>query len=85
MTASQTLSPTAPIALTHEHAWIAESVHRTSQGEVVYVRCTGCAVHRVDLRAASPLPPQALSRPAGPVSGGTTPVSAAPPRRAPLR
>ncbi|MFD5226606.1 hypothetical protein ACFWHT_13385 [Microbacterium sp. NPDC058342] len=63
MTASQTLPiriPTQPPL--HEHAWSVESAHRTSQGEIVYVRCDGCGVRRVDLRTVAGTPPTAQSR-----------------------
>jgi hypothetical protein len=58
MTASQTLPIRipAPLAL-HEHAWTTESWHRTSEGDIVYVRCTGCGARRVDLRTAVGMPP----------------------------
>lgn len=47
----------------HEHVWLAESSHQTSEGRVVYVRCARCGVRRVDLH---PLPPpQSLTRDLG--------------------
>lgn len=46
----------------HEHAWLVESRHPTSEGVVVYVRCAGCDSRRVDLATHTPLPPTALSR-----------------------
>ncbi|MCK3770902.1 hypothetical protein MZK47_14580 [Microbacterium aerolatum] len=49
-------------AVAHEHAWTAESRHRTSDGTVVYVRCTGCAARRVDLQQDSQRPPAGISR-----------------------
>ncbi|MDQ0615700.1 hypothetical protein QF046_003341 [Microbacterium sp. W4I4] len=62
MTASHTLPISIPSPqLLHEHAWISESSHRTSAGEVVYVRCVGCGARRVDLRGAGSLPPTAQS------------------------
>lgn len=54
----------APATL-HEHAWITESVHPTSEGRVRYVRCVGCAARRVDLDPASAAPASALSREVG--------------------
>jgi hypothetical protein len=44
----------------HEHAWVTESRHRTSEGVVIYVRCAGCATRRIDLESAV-MPPTALS------------------------
>ncbi|WP_194421779.1 hypothetical protein [Microbacterium abyssi] len=49
-------------ALAHEHAWVSESRHRTTDGTVVYVRCTGCAARRVDLQQDSQLPSIGISR-----------------------
>lgn len=54
-------APHTPTA-THEHAWVAESRHVTSIGEVVYVRCTECGSRRVDIRHRDEMPPTALSR-----------------------
>jgi len=54
----QILSHPAP----HEHAWLVESRHRTSDGTVLYVRCTDCAMRRVDLQPHAQMPPTALSR-----------------------
>ena len=66
MTTSHTLPITLPrTQLLHEHAWISESVHRTSVGQIVYVRCVGCGVRRVDLRGADGMPPAPRSRIAG--------------------
>ncbi|WP_407360124.1 hypothetical protein [Microbacterium sp. LBN7] len=45
----------------HEHAWLVESRHPTSDGIVLYVRCAGCAVRRVDLQPHPHTPPSALS------------------------
>ncbi|WP_295825287.1 hypothetical protein [uncultured Microbacterium sp.] len=64
MTASRTI-PLAPSASVHEHAWITESVHLTSDGRVRYVRCAGCSVRRVDVDTAALLPPAALTREIG--------------------
>ncbi|WP_243224594.1 hypothetical protein [Microbacterium sp. CIAB417] len=50
-----------PIRPAHEHGWITESRHATSEGRIVYVRCTGCGARRVDLESAGTVPPQALS------------------------
>ncbi|MDR6867624.1 hypothetical protein J2Y69_002228 [Microbacterium resistens] len=52
----------APGEQEHEHAWLTESRHRTSQGELLYVRCTACSARRVDLLPSSGLPPTAASR-----------------------
>lgn len=45
----------------HEHGWGVESRHRTSDGTVLYVRCTGCGARRVDLQESTGMPPAALS------------------------
>lgn len=52
------------IEAAHEHAWITESRHRTSDGTVLYVRCTVCTTRRVDLRpsASSATVPTPVSR-----------------------
>ncbi|MFK0403638.1 hypothetical protein ACIQTT_15010 [Microbacterium sp. NPDC090225] len=71
MTSTNTLPiprpTTAPVA--HEHSWLTESRHSTSEGIVVYVRCGACAARRVDLRPSSAssaaLPPIAMSRSIG--------------------
>ncbi|MFJ2369611.1 hypothetical protein [Microbacterium sp. NPDC087665] len=47
---------------THEHAWLTESRHRTSEGILSYVRCDACGARRVDLQAQPHLPPAAVSR-----------------------
>lgn len=66
MTAARTL----PIPLTttagHEHAWLVESRHPTSDGVVLYVRCDGCGTRRVDVQDHPQRPPRALSRPLAP-------------------
>jgi hypothetical protein len=46
----------------HKHGWLTESTHQTSQGRVLYVRCTRCGVRRVDLQPHPLLPPRSLSR-----------------------
>jgi hypothetical protein len=56
--------PTAPAAA-HEHAWLIESRHRTSEGMLLYVRCEGCGTRRVDAQSHSHRPPTALSRELG--------------------
>lgn len=63
MTSSNTLpihriSPPVPA---HEHAWLVESRHPTSEGTVVYVRCAGCTTRRVDAQQNPSVPPMALS------------------------
>ncbi|TQL69417.1 hypothetical protein FB381_3322 [Nocardioides albertanoniae] len=50
---------------THDHGWLTESSHQTSEGRVLYVRCTLCGVRRVDLQPHALLPPQPLSRARG--------------------
>jgi hypothetical protein len=65
MTAPHTLPlplPLPAIEPVHEHGWVTESAHRTSQGEVVYVLCVTCGSRRVDLRAPHDLLPSALTR-----------------------
>lgn len=46
----------------HEHAWLVESRHPTSEGIVLYVRCDDCGVRRIDLQQHPLAPPEALSR-----------------------
>jgi hypothetical protein len=46
----------------HEHGWLTESSHQTSEGRVLYVRCAQCGVRRVDLQPHPQLPPWSLSR-----------------------
>lgn len=46
----------------HEHGWLTESSHQTSEGRVLYVRCISCGVRRVDLQSHPLLPPRSLSR-----------------------
>ncbi|MFK0240624.1 hypothetical protein ACIQTX_07155 [Microbacterium sp. NPDC090281] len=53
---------------THEHAWLVESRHPTSEGIVLYVQCSGCSTRRVDLQPHPNMPPRALSA----ESGGVT-------------
>jgi hypothetical protein len=64
MTTSRLL-PAAAATFLHEHAWVTESVHATSEGRVRYVRCTGCVARRVDLDPLSLAPASALSREIG--------------------
>ncbi|WP_105548872.1 hypothetical protein [Arthrobacter sp. MYb227] len=50
----------------HQHAWVVESAHHTSEGQVAYVRCvSGCAARRIDLRGAATVPGVALSKVVG--------------------
>lgn len=49
----------------HEHGWLTESSHQTSEGRVIYVRCAQCGVRRVDLQPHPLLPPQSVSREQG--------------------
>ncbi|NGN91310.1 hypothetical protein G5C66_00970 [Nocardioides sp. KC13] len=49
----------------HEHGWVTESSHQTSEGRVLYVRCGECGVRRVDLQPHPLLPPRSLSREQG--------------------
>lgn len=72
MTSTDTLPILRPTAApaAHEHSWLTESRHSTSEGTIVYVRCGACAARRVDLRPSSTtpstsLPPIAMSRSVG--------------------
>lgn len=49
----------------HEHSWATKSRHATSAGYVVYVRCTACGSHRVDLQGHREMPPAPLTRVVG--------------------
>lgn len=64
-TARISLQREARQATAHEHGWGVESRHATSEGAVVYVRCTACGARRVDLQELPTLPPRALSAEAG--------------------
>jgi len=57
--------PLTTSASRHEHAWMTESVHVTSEGRVRYVRCVDCVARRVDVEAAPAVPPSALTREIG--------------------
>lgn len=48
-------------AKTHEHAWLVESRHPTSEGIVLYVRCGDCGTRRIDLQTNPHMPPTAAS------------------------
>jgi len=62
MTVLHTLPlPRIPQPTTHEHAWLVESRHPTSEGVVLYVRCVECAIRRVDVQAHPHMPPAAVS------------------------
>jgi hypothetical protein len=63
MTSTHTIPILRPTAAPHEHGWLVESRHPTSEGTVVYVRCADCGIRRVDLQERPPAPPSALSRP----------------------
>lgn len=66
MTTPRVLPASAPApTLRHEHAWVTESVHATSEGRVRYVRCAGCVTRRVDLDPSGLAPASALSREIG--------------------
>ncbi|TKV60498.1 hypothetical protein FDO65_01965 [Nakamurella flava] len=52
-TAAATVPVGGPIELGHEHGWMIESRHSTSQGWVVYVRCAGCGARRVDVQESA--------------------------------
>ena len=63
MQSSHTATTTSPtsLAITHEHAWITESTHPTSDGTVLYVRCVTCSGRRIDLRRGNDIAPAATS------------------------
>ncbi|PCE14777.1 hypothetical protein AUC47_15550 [Microbacterium sp. SZ1] len=61
MTSLHTLPVPHPTSAAHEHAWLIESRHATSEGVVLYVRCGDCGTRRVDLQAFPAMPPAALS------------------------
>lgn len=63
MTSTNTLPIPRPTfaAPAHEHAWLSESRHPTSEGTVVYVRCASCSARRVDLQPYPASPPIAIS------------------------
>lgn len=46
----------------HEHAWIVESAHKTSEGTVLYTRCAlACGGRRIEMRDLAEIPPHVLS------------------------
>ena len=49
----------------HEHGWVTESSHQTSDGLVSYVRCAVCGVRRVDLQEPEVQSLRALTRDLG--------------------
>ncbi len=50
----------------HEHAWLVESAHNTSEGMVLYVRCgAGCGARRIDRQGLVETPPSAVSQVVG--------------------
>jgi hypothetical protein len=59
------LDPETRPGLGHEHGWVTESRHATSQGELRYVRCAGCGAHRLDLFEPGGLVGLALSHVVG--------------------
>lgn len=61
MTTMHTFPIPLQAAPPHEHAWLVESRHQTSEGVVVYVRCAGCGTRRVDLQTHAMMPPSAIS------------------------
>lgn len=62
MDMTQTLWDTARQSA-HEHAWLVESAHNTSEGMVLYVRCgAGCGARRIDRQGLVETPPSAVSR-----------------------
>lgn len=62
MTSLHTLPIPQQAPSAHEHAWLVESRHPTSEGVVLYVRCAECGARRIDVQEHPHLPPAALSR-----------------------
>ncbi len=62
MTGSPATRPAPAPVIAHEHGWLVESAHRTSEGIVQYVRCAECGVRRVDVAAVPVVVPAAASR-----------------------
>lgn len=60
-TAAATVPVGDPIELGHEHGWMVESRHATSQGWVLYLRCTGCGARRVDVQEGASVVPEPCS------------------------
>lgn len=55
----------------HEHGWLTESRHPTSEGTLRYVRCGACGIRRVDVQPAGAVTASALTRDIGqPISPG---------------
>lgn len=65
MTGSPATRTPPAAAIVHEHGWLVESAHRTSEGIVQYVRCAECGVRRVDVAAIPTVVPGAVSRALG--------------------
>ncbi|MGF6821863.1 hypothetical protein M2317_000749 [Microbacterium sp. ZKA21] len=62
MTSLHTRPIPRPDALrVHEHGWITESRHATSEGWIVYVRCVDCGARRVDSQSQSSHPLEAMT------------------------
>lgn len=53
--------PRPDVQRIHEHGWITESRHATSEGFIAYVRCADCGVRRVDLQRGELNPPDAMT------------------------
>lgn len=68
MTTMHTLPIHLHVAPPHEHAWLIESRHQTSEGVVAYVRCAGCGTRRVDLQTHAMMPPSPISAEMSPES-----------------
>ncbi|WP_091226443.1 hypothetical protein [Microbacterium sp. 3J1] len=62
MTSLHTLPIARQTLTAHEHSWVVDSRHPTSDGVVLYVRCGGCDTRRVDLQTHPTMPPAALSQ-----------------------
>ena len=60
-TTGNTVQPAAEHVV-HEHAWVLESAHNTSEGRVLYVRCAReCGARRIDLQGVRDIAPSAAS------------------------
>ncbi|MHA7177149.1 hypothetical protein ACX80D_10865 [Arthrobacter sp. Sr24] len=52
-----------PSMQTHQHLWEVESSHRTSQGRLLYMKCSDeCSARRVDLVVLLDTTPTPLSK-----------------------
>jgi hypothetical protein len=58
---TQNLCPMLSATDTHEHGWIVDSRHVTSEGTILYVKCAECQARRVDMQPRPSTPPHAVS------------------------